>query len=221
MEVIIIQAVAVVLAYLIGSIPTSVWFGKLFYGIDLRDHGSGNAGATNALRVFGNKAGILVLLIDAIKGWAAIKLSLISIDAFANPEGFVLYQLLLAASVLLGHVFPLFAGFRGGKGIATLAGIAVAMFPWAILISVGVFIIVFLLTRYVSLGSLSGSFAFALSVILILPGALISETVFAIAVALFVPITHKKNIRRLIRGEENRLVFRKKGIAEELKDKQD
>jgi acyl phosphate:glycerol-3-phosphate acyltransferase len=213
MEIGIIQIASLIIAYLLGSIPTSVWFGKIFYKIDLRNYGSGNAGATNALRVFGNRAGALVLLLDAFKGFIAVSLARYSIESFSNENHFVVFQLVLGAMALMGHVFPVFAGFRGGKGIATLVGIALAIFPWAVLICLVVFLAVFLPTRYVSLGSMSAGLAFPLSVIFILNTTLVSEIIFALAVAVFVPLTHIKNIKRLLKGEENKLVFRKKGIA--------
>jgi acyl phosphate:glycerol-3-phosphate acyltransferase len=215
MEIGFTQLASLLAAYILGSIPTSVWFGKIFYKIDLRNYGSGNAGATNALRVFGNRAGAIVLLIDALKGVAAIMLSRFSAEIFVSENHMIIYQLMLGAMALSGHVFPVFAGFRGGKGIATLAGITMAMFPLAVLICLGVFLLFFLPTRYVSLGSISAALAFPVAVIFILQRSLIPEIIFACAVAVFVPVTHIKNIKRLLRNEENRLQFRKKGIADQ------
>lgn len=213
----IAKVLALLGAYLLGSIPTSVWFGKIFYNIDLREHGSGNAGATNALRVFGNRAGALILVLDALKGFAAVYLSRFFPEAsFTSANNVVIYQLILGSMALLGHVFPLFAGFRGGKGIATLVGIVVALFPQAVLICLAVFLLAFLPTRYVSLGSISAAIAFPVAVIFILQSDLIAEIIFSLAVAVFVPLTHHKNIRRLLKGKENKLHFRKKGIASEL-----
>jgi acyl phosphate:glycerol-3-phosphate acyltransferase len=207
----IYKIIALFVAYILGSIPTAVWFGKIFYKIDLREHGSGNAGATNALRVFGNKAGAIVLLIDALKGAAAVSLGRFFFGSFSTENFQVIYQLMLGATALLGHVFPVFAGFRGGKGIATLAGIGTALFPLAVFICLGVFVAVFIPTRYVSLGSMSAAITFPIVVIFILQSTIISEIIFAIAVAVFVPLTHRKNIKRLISGNENKLMFGKKG----------
>lgn len=206
-----------VAAYILGSIPTSVWFGKIFYKIDLRDYGSGNAGATNALRVFGNGAGALVLLLDALKGFMAVSLSMFFADSFNTENHMVVYQLILGSMALLGHVFPLFARFRGGKGIATLVGIAIAMFPWAVLICLAVFLLFFLPTRYVSLGSMSAALAFPVIVLFVLQSQLMAEIIFSFAVAVFVPLTHIKNIKRLLKGQENKLIFRKKGLADQVK----
>jgi acyl phosphate:glycerol-3-phosphate acyltransferase len=200
-------------AYVLGSIPTSVWFGKIFYNIDLRDHGSGNAGATNALRVFGNKAGALVLFIDALKGATAVGIGYFFMGSFTRENYQVIFMLSLGASALLGHVFPIFAQFRGGKGIATLAGIGIAMFPWAVLICLGIFILVFIPTRYVSLGSMTAALSFPFILIFVLKSNLISEVIFGFGVAVFVLLTHQKNIRRLLKGQENKLHFKKKGIA--------
>lgn len=213
----ITKVLALLGAYLLGSIPTSVWFGKIFYNTDLREHGSGNAGATNALRVFGNRAGALILILDALKGFAAVYLSRFFPEAsFTSANNVVIYQLILGSMALLGHVFPLFAGFRGGKGIATLVGIVIALFPQAVLICLAVFLLAFLPTRYVSLGSITAAITFPIAVIFILQSDLIAEIIFSLAVAVFVPLTHHKNIRRLIKGQENKLQFRKKGIASEL-----
>ena len=217
MKLEIYEIAALALAYLLGSIPTSVWFGKIFYKIDLRDYGSGNAGATNALRVFGNQAGATVLLLDALKGFGAVYLSRFFLDSFTSENYFVVYQLLLGTMALLGHVFPLFAGFRGGKGIATLVGIAVAIFPGAVLICLVVFLAFFLPTRYVSLGSMSAAIAFPITVIFVLQSNIPAEIIFSLAVAVFVPLTHTKNIKRLLRGEENKLLFKKRGLAGEEK----
>lgn len=201
-------------AYLLGSIPTSVWFGKIFFNIDLREYGSGNAGATNALRVFGNRAGIIVLLLDALKGYLAVSLLVYLPNEVIYAENqWIMVRLSLGILALLGHVFPVFANFRGGKGIATLAGVFVAVAPWAVLISLGVFLLVFIPSKYVSLGSVSAAFLFPFVNIFLLNNKLLPEVIFSSIVAVFVIYTHRTNIRRLINGEENKLKFGKKGIA--------
>ncbi len=198
------------IAYLIGSIPTAVLAGKWFRGIDVREHGSGNAGATNAMRVLGPKIGFTVLIIDAMKGVAAIFLALLVKDAFTVEEQFVVFQLLLGAAAIVGHVKPVFAAFKGGKGVATLVGIVIVIFPEAFLICLGLFLLVFLISRYVSLASLTAGIALPIVALLVQDSILMPKLVFAVAVALFVPITHINNIRRLLRGEENRMIFKKK-----------
>ncbi len=197
-----------ILAYLIGSIPTAVWAGKWFHGVDLRDHGSGNAGATNAFRVLGKKTAILVLLIDVLKGMAAVTLSAMADTSTMSDGWFVVYRIGLGMAALVGHVFPIYAGFRGGKGIATLTGIVIVLFPSVMLICLAVFLVAFLFTRYVSLGSILAALTFPLA-LLVMPGTpLLPELIFALAVAVLVPFTHWKNIRRLIRGEENKISFK-------------
>jgi acyl phosphate:glycerol-3-phosphate acyltransferase len=203
-------AICIFGAYLLGSVPSAVWAGKWFFGIDVRNHGSGNAGATNVYRVLGPVTAIAVLLVDALKGAVAVSLALFIHHLFPSEEWFIVFQFLLGFLALLGHVFPLFAGFRGGKGIATLAGIIVVLFPGAILICLGIFLVAFLLTRYVSLGSMLAALAFPVVVIWVLADPLLPEVVFSIAVAVFVPLTHLKNIRRLLRGRENKIQFSKK-----------
>lgn len=198
------------IAYLIGSVPTAVLAGKWFRGIDVREHGSGNAGATNAMRVLGPKIGFTVLIIDAMKGVAAIFLALLVKDAFTVEEQFVVFQLLLGAAAIVGHVKPVFAAFKGGKGVATLVGIVIVIFPEAFLICLGLFLLVFLISRYVSLASLTAGIALPIVALLVQDSILMPKLVFAVAVALFVPITHINNIRRLLRGEENRMIFKKK-----------
>lgn len=198
-------------AYLLGSIPTAVWVGKRFYNIDVRDHGSGNAGATNVFRVLGKKAGIPVLLIDVIKGFLAVSLARFSQYTFGSTQ-FINLQLVLGVSALVGHVFPVFAAFRGGKGIATLLGVIIAVYPYAAFISILVFLIVFLISGYVSLGSMTAAVAFPIIVIYVLKISAPSLVIFSVLIAIMVLLTHKKNIGRLIRSEEpkTRLINKKK-----------
>lgn len=197
-------------AYLLGSIPTAVWIGRAFFGIDVREHGSGNAGATNALRVLGTKTGVIVLLLDALKGVAAVSMGWMVKNYFPSPSMFSVFQLTLGLFALIGHVYPVFAGFRGGKGIATLAGIVALLFPGAVLICLLVFVALFIPTRYVSLGSMAAAIAFPVAVIFITGPATPPEIVFSLLVAVFVPFTHRKNIQRLINGTENRIIFKAK-----------
>lgn len=201
---------AFVLAYLLGSLPTAVWAGRWLRGIDIREHGSGNAGATNAMRVLGPGLGLTVLVIDALKGVAAVHLALLLPSGLLTPGWFVVFQLVLGGLAILGHVFPVFAGFKGGKGIATLVGIVFTLYPEAFLICLLVFLAVFLTTRYVSLGSLTAAIALPVVVIWVKDVTLLPKVIFAISVALFVPITHKNNIKRLLKGTENRISFRKR-----------
>ena len=145
---------SIVFAYLMGSIPTAVWVGKWFYGVDVRNEGSGNAGATNTIRVLGLKAGIPVLLIDVIKGSIAVAAVPLIMGAFGNDVVSPLLKIGAATAAVVGHTLPLFAGFRGGKGVATLLGVGLALFPVAAWVAVAIFAIVLTLSRYVSLASI-------------------------------------------------------------------
>ncbi|MDD5507937.1 MAG: glycerol-3-phosphate 1-O-acyltransferase PlsY [Bacteroidales bacterium] len=199
-----------ILAYLLGSIPTSVWVGKTFFGIDIRTQGSGNAGATNVIRVLGLKAGIPVLLFDISKGWAAIQLMHIFHVPLEAADQIALLKIGLGASVVIGHVFPIFAGFKGGKGVATLLGVGIAIFPVATLWTLGIFVIVFFAFRYVSLASISAAIAFPfIHIVLLGHREILPLMILAIAIAIFIPLTHRKNIHRLLRGTESRFWFRK------------
>jgi acyl phosphate:glycerol-3-phosphate acyltransferase len=199
----------VFLAYLIGSIPSAVWVGKVFYKIDVREHGSGNAGATNVIRVLGYKAGIPVLLFDVFKGWFAVQLACIFQHTFLSPESITYVMIALAIAVFSGHVFPVFAGFKGGKGVGTLAGVGIALFPIALLIVLVIFILILIITRYVSLSSLLGGLSFPFLVIFLCGETNPGLIVLSILVAILIPLTHIKNIRRLLKGEENRFQFRR------------
>ena len=201
------------LAYLIGSVPTAVWVGKLFYGIDVREFGSGNAGATNTFRVLGKKAGIPVLIIDIIKGYIAVHLSLFS-NFTLGSDSFINLQIALGVCALLGHIFPLFAGFRGGKGVATLLGVVLAILPVVAGISIIVFVIVLLLFRYVSLASMCAGLSFPIILFIITNPVNVTHLLFSIVVAFLLVITHKKNISRLLQNKESKVNFFKKAKSQ-------
>lgn len=205
---------ALLLAYLFGSIPTAVWIGQAFYGIDVREYGSGNAGATNTFRVLGKKAGIPVMLLDILKGWTATNLVSfigLSVTGPAHSVQFVNYQLALGIVAVMGHLFPVFAGFRGGKGIATLFGMILAVHLPSALICVLVFVVVLLVTRYVSLGSICAGFAFTFSVIFIYQVSVKAIVIYGMCICILILVTHQKNIERLLRGKESKVnLFKKK-----------
>ncbi len=208
-----------VIAYLLGSIPTAVWLGKLYFNVDVRDYGSGNAGATNTFRVLGVKAGISVLLLDVLKGWAAASFAtllvywnLVSYDEFLLYK-IVFYKLIFGSLAIIGHIFPIYVGFKGGKGVATLLGMMLAVDHQLTLICVGVFVIVLLLSRYVSLGSILATLSFPL--LSLTPRFRPDDPVlifFGFLMFVVVVITHQKNIVKLMHGEESRanLRFRKR-----------
>ncbi|PQJ11399.1 acyl-phosphate glycerol 3-phosphate acyltransferase [Flavipsychrobacter stenotrophus] len=203
-------AILLVLAYLIGSIPSAVWVSKWVFGLDIREHGSGNAGATNCFRILGSKAGSAVMLMDMLKGFLAVKLVILSglphyWEAYRNLEVF------LGLASVLGHIFPIWAEFRGGKGIATLFGMILSIQPAVAVSLVAVFFCMLYLTRYVSLSSITASIAFPVMIVFIFNAHELSYKLFAIATACLVVLTHYKNISRLINGNESKVgFFRKK-----------
>jgi len=205
-------AFLIVLAYLIGSIPSAVWVSKGIYGIDIREHGSGNAGATNTFRILGSKAGAGVMVADMLKGFVAVNLSFFSAYTM-KTEPFVNLQIFLGLFAVLGHIFPIWADFRGGKGIATLFGMILAIHYIVAISLVLVFVLMLMLTRYVSLSSIAASIAFPLLILFIFNAQAqeLSYRLFAIATAFLVVLTHHKNISRLISGSESKLsLFRKR-----------
>jgi glycerol-3-phosphate acyltransferase PlsY len=196
---------AVAVAYLLGSIPTAVWIGRAFHGIDVREHGSGNAGTTNTIRVLGWKTGIPVLVIDMAKGWLAAMLPVFF--KIAPPESAQLtnLQILTGVIAIFGHIFPLYAGFRGGKGVATVAGAMLAIHPFLTLTCFSVFLIVLLLTGIVSVSSMSMGIAFPILLFTLFHTPSLIFKIFSVFVAVALIITHRNNIKRLIKGEEKKL----------------
>ncbi|WP_448699825.1 glycerol-3-phosphate 1-O-acyltransferase PlsY [Mucilaginibacter sp. AW1-3] len=205
---------ALVLAYLFGSIPTAVWIGQAFYKVDVREYGSGNAGATNTFRVLGKKAGIPVMLIDIFKGWSATNLAYfigVSTTGSSHSVDFVNYQLALGIIAVMGHLFPIFAGFRGGKGVATLFGMILAVHLPAALLCVLVFITVLIITRYVSLSSIIASFTYLIGVTFIFPMHNKSVIIYGMCICVLILVTHQKNVERLLNGKESKVnLFKRK-----------
>ena len=204
----IMVIVTVCLAYLLGSLPWSVWLGKVFKGVDLREHGSGNAGATNAFRVLGKPIGITVLILDMLKGYAAVNLVFLQNEFEPHTELWMIFRIGLGLVAILGHVFPVFAGFRGGKGVATMTGIGLAVQAFSSLAAMGVYLLVFLVFRISALGSLLAALSYPIWLIWIFKTEYLSLKIFSIFVVVLVLITHRSNIKRLIQGEEKSL-FRK------------
>ncbi len=186
-----------ILAYLLGSIPTAVIYSRIVHGVDIRNHGSGNAGATNSLRVLGKKAGFAVLIIDVVKGVLAVQLPRMF---FSNdPETLIIFGF----AAVIGHLLPIFAGFRGGKGIATSFGIILALQPFAALICLLVFILMVYISKYVSLASLTASFSFLIYSLIALPDLRFFQ-IMCFVLFLVLTYTHRQNIQRLIKGVENK-----------------
>lgn len=205
---------ALILAYLFGSIPTAVWIGQAFYGIDVREYGSGNAGATNTFRVLGKKAGIAVMILDILKGYTATNLAYLiglSVTGPQNSVQFVNYQLALGIIAVMGHLFPVFAGFRGGKGIATLFGMILAVHSEAAMLCVLTFVIVLMISGHVSLSSILAGFTFPLSIIFIFQSPIRSVVLYGMCICVLILVTHQKNIERLLKGKESKVnLFKRK-----------
>ena len=195
----------IILAYLIGSIPSSLIVSRSQFNIDIRDYGSGNAGATNTFRVLGSKWGTLVMIMDMLKGLIAVKLALLLPYYIDNEFERTNFQIGLGLAAVLGHIFPIWAEFRGGKGVATLFGLIISISPWTALSCVGVFLLVLYLTRFVSLSSILASMAFPVFILVVFNVDNMAYRIFAIAVALLVVMTHQKNIGRLLSGSENKV----------------
>jgi len=205
------------LSYITGSFPTSIIMGKLVKGIDIREHGSGNAGGTNVFRVLGWKPALVVVIVDIFKGWlpTAIYATTLFQNQPINDVGII--QILCGFAAVVGHSYTIFAGFRGGKGIGTLAGMLIALFPITFPLCLLVFIITLILTGYVSLSSIHATVALPI-ILLILPifgiqQDQLSLLIFALLVPFFTIFTHRSNIVRLREGTENRfekaMIFRK------------
>lgn len=194
----------VITAYIIGSIPSSIWIGKSYFGKDVRDFGSGNAGATNTFRVLGKRAGIIVLMLDILKGVTAASLILYMPSVSHGTDQYINLQLLFGIFAVVGHIFPIFEHFNGGKGIATLFGMLIGIHYILAVACVALFIIVLLLTRYVSLSSILATISFPIFTIYIFNRDEPLLIAFGIAAALMVVITHKKNIIRILNGEESK-----------------
>ncbi len=202
--------ISCIIAYALGSIATAVWTSRLFYGIDIREHGSGNAGATNIIRVLGWTTGIPVLIIDIGKGWLAAYLPVLFNLAPDGSTQLINMQILTGMIAITGHVFPVFAGFKGGKGVASTFGVLLSLHPQVTLMCMGVFIAVLLMTGYVSVSSIAAGVAFPVFLFLFFDNPSVLFSIFSILIALSLVITHKKNIARLLKGEENRFIWKKK-----------
>jgi len=193
-------ALLVVLAYMLGATPTSYWVGRGFFGVDLREKGSGNLGATNTFRVLGWKAALPVALFDVFKGWLPAAL----FAGWAGVADPVVWSIAFGAAAIFGHVFSIWVGFRGGKGVATSAGVFLAMAPWATLICLGAFVVVVWATRMVSAGSITAALVLTPAVIFTPARGGSVVVAFSAVLATFVIWAHRSNIQRILRGEESR-----------------
>ena len=197
----------ILLSYLLGSIPTSVWVSKYFFDFDIRNFGSGNAGATNTYRILGKKWGTLVMLVDMLKGIIGTSLW-IFLPAYIGPEHELQrtnFMIGLGMAAVMGHIFPIWAEFKGGKGVATLLGMAIAIQPLVALCCVGVFLLVLYLTRFVSLSSMLAGIAFMVFILFIFNEHELLYRIFAVLVAAMIVLTHQKNITRILNGTESKV----------------
>ncbi|UII22101.1 glycerol-3-phosphate 1-O-acyltransferase PlsY [Fulvivirga ligni] len=210
--------IAIILSYLLGSIPSAVWFGKALYGIDVREHGSGNPGATNTFRVLGKKAGTIVMLADIVKGMAAASVAVILMNLqFIDEKNLVTFKLILGVIGVIGHIFSLFLNFKGGKGVATLLGMMIAIHYEVALLCIVVFLVTLLISKYVSLSSIIGTLSFP-TMLLFVPRFQTNEPLLVIfGFFLFIVIvwTHHKNIRRMMEGHENKTYLLKSSRKED------
>lgn len=203
----IADIIVFVASFLLGAIPFAIVIGKLFYKVDVRQHGSGNPGATNTLRTLGTKAGLIVLLLDMLKGVAAVLLAMY----FSSWPAITLIDRMTIAGALaiMGHIFSPFLGFKGGKGVATTVGVLVALHPLYGIIIMLTFTAVLSVSRYVSLSSIIAAFVYTLLILFLHTQELI-QVIFAIGITLLIVVKHKANIQRLMTGTENRFVLKKK-----------
>lgn len=201
------------IAYILGSIPSAVWIGKKYYGIDIREHGSKNAGTTNMLRVLGRRAAIPVFVLDFFKGFVAVTLiGLMRYDADISSAWLINLKILGVFAAVLGHIFPIFANFKGGKGVATLVGAVTGIYPQIVFLCFAVWLLVFMISHYVSLASMTAGCCFPLLVVIYsssewsrMNDISFSFIIFAFAVAFLLMWSHRKNIERLKAGTESKI----------------
>ena len=204
------NVIAVLLAYFIGSIPSAIWVSKWFFGVDVRDYGSNNAGATNTFRVIGRVAGFTVLFFDILKGWVSVKILTSLILYEPQSSEFINMQLVVGITAVIGHVFPIYEKFQGGKGVATLMGIILAINFSAAIGCVVIFLLIFIFTSYVSLGAIVAAIFFPIITIFIIRFESISVIYFSIFISILVILTHKPNIYRLLNKDENKMKIKLK-----------
>lgn len=200
----------IIIAYFLGSIPTAVWIGKSKFGIDIREQGSKNAGATNTFRVLGKRAGIIVLSIDIVKGLVAVLIPFISGYSDWRSDALINIQLTCGIIAVAGHIFPLFAKFKGGKGVATSLGIILGIHPQAASICILIFLAFFIISNFVSLAAIAASLSFPILVHLLFDNNNTYLSVVSVLLSFAVIIAHHKNIKRLMKGEENKMNLFKK-----------
>lgn len=193
--------VLMIVVYILGSIPNALWIGKVFKGIDVREHGSKNTGSTNAARVLGAKLGILTLILDISKGAIPTLIATMLLDSSISV-------ILVGICAILGHSFSIFMKFKGGKAVATTVGVFIVLVPGAILLAAVIFFLVFGITRYVSLSSMIGAISLPIWIVLFYKN--IPLTIFGMIIAILIIVRHKSNIQRLLNGTESKFSINKK-----------
>ena len=214
------ELLLIITAYLIGSIPTALIISKSIFDIDIREYGSGNMGATNTFRVLGAKYGTIVMVGDMLKGIFAVALYNLLPYYLTNELDRTNLMIGLGMAAVVGHIYPVWAQFRGGKGVATLFGMLLAIQPIVAVSCVGVFLLVLFLTRYVSLSSILAGVALPICVLWIYNEKEVFYRVFAVAVAALIVLTHQKNIGRLLKGNESRVPILKYRDRKKLRRKE-
>ncbi len=212
-EGIIAYIIFILLAYLIGSISSSILLGKMIYGIDVRNYGSLNPGANNTQRILGWKMGLLVLVFDLLKGVAAASL-VFFFPFIPDTNRFVITQIVFGLAAIIGHIFPIYHNFRGGKGVATLCGVLLAIHPYAVLICTAIFLVVFFFTRYISVSVIAAvtCFPFLVNSLFALwldPQETLALKIFSIVIGVTIWLTHMSNLKRLWNGKEEKFKLKK------------
>lgn len=197
----------IIIAYLLGSIPSALWIGKKYYGIDIREYGSKNAGTTNVLRILGRRAALPVFALDFLKGFVAVTIiEILKYDDNVNDTWLINLKIVAVFAAVLGHIFPIFAGFKGGKGVATLVGAVTGINPPIILLCFGVWFLVLMMTHFVSLASMIAGVCFPIFVLISPKGNTSTPfIIFSFAIAILLIYTHRKNIERLKAGTESKI----------------
>jgi len=216
--IIISYFAAFLLAYMLGSIPAAVWIGRKIHGVDVREYGSHNAGTTNVIRVLGWKNGIPVMIVDVAKGWLAASLPVLLALAEKESGTLITLQIITGMAAILGHVYPLFAGFRGGKGVGTTFGVLLALHPLLTLSCLGVFLAILFVTGYVSLSSMSAGVAFPVFLFVFFDTPSLVFKIFSVVVAVSLIATHRANIKRLLKGEESKFIRKNGKKSERIKN---
>jgi glycerol-3-phosphate acyltransferase PlsY len=217
----ILYLIWLIAAYLLGSVSSAVWVARTKHGINIREYGSGNAGATNILRVLGPKAALPVFIFDILKGLAAVQFIRFTALDSETLNLYTGYEIALGICAVVGHIFPIFASFKGGKGVATVAGVLIAISPYPMLLALAVFLVTFMITHYVSLSSIMAAITFPIFVIFLFGMALTPEKTsltlkcFSLIASAMIIITHRKNIKRLRNGTENKISFKKKSFTDQ------